>query len=314
MLKYITIIFALVINNVVSAQSQNKSQLTFSLIMPDEVEGINQNALVKLENKIIQSATKYGICGKGLHSDFIIYPVLTFDNSALSSGMQEMVVVDIDFTLHIKNINDNKIFSSYSKTLTGASKTKNSAIKNAFNEIRISDKYIQEFYELAENKIYKYYKANCENIIAKADVLAKMQKFEEAFGVLMSIPAEVNDCYEKIKKKSITIYKAYLNKECKSIMINSKSEKAKSYYFSALNLAAQIDPSSSCYKEAQGMIKDIENIINAEEKKQWELQLKKYSDEIELEKIRINAVKEMAKSYYESQPDTINYYDIYIED
>ena len=62
MFKYITIIFALFINNVVSAQSQNKSQLTFSLIMPDAVEGINQNALVKLENKIIQSATKYGIC------------------------------------------------------------------------------------------------------------------------------------------------------------------------------------------------------------------------------------------------------------
>lgn len=47
--------------------------------------------------------------------------------------------------------------------------------------------------------------------------------------------------------------------------------------------------------------------VNAEEKKQWDFQMKKYNDAVSLEKQRIEAIKEIAISYYKSQPTSVNY-------
>tara|TARA_Y100000385_G_C12967209_1_gene582390 strand:+ start:37 stop:984 length:948 start_codon:yes stop_codon:yes gene_type:complete len=315
MLKIILIVSIFISSFSLFSQAENNvGELTFSLVMPDQIDGLNYNSLAKLENKIIQSATKYGICGKGLFSDFIIYPVITYNDGETVSGMKNIIVKEMDFSLHIKSVSDNKIFASYGKTLTGAGKSASSACNNAINEIRISDKGLSDFYIRANKKILAYYESRCDIIISKADVLAKMEKFDEAFAILMSIPAQSTDCYSKIKKKSIQVYKSYLDKECKSILMKAKSSKANGYNIDALRLASQIDPSSSCFSEAKQIIKQIESDIDAEEQKQWDLQLKIYDDAIELEKIRIEAIKEIAKSYYESKPTTFNYYDIYIED
>ncbi|MCL2649535.1 MAG: hypothetical protein FWD60_00740 [Candidatus Azobacteroides sp.] len=78
-------------------------------------------------------------------------------------------------------------------------------------------------------------------------------------------------------------------------------------YDEALEILSEIDPSSTCYKEQQNLTRSIEGKVSAIAKKQWDFQMKVYNDATSLEKQRINAIKEIAVSYYKSQPKTVNY-------
>ena len=42
-----------------------------------------------------------------------------------------------------------------------------------------------------------------------------MQDYEQALGVLMTVPEEVS-CYSKIQEKSIEVYKSYQIQKCKA--------------------------------------------------------------------------------------------------
>jgi fructose-1,6-bisphosphatase len=55
------------------------------------------------------------------------------------------------------------------------------------------------------------------------------------------------------------------------------------------------------------LAKTAETKVNAEEKKQWNFQMKQYNDEVSLEKQRINAIKDIAASYYKSQTSDVDY-------
>jgi hypothetical protein len=76
---------------------------------------------------------------------------------------------------------------------------------------------------------------------------------------------------------------------------------------SVLNILSEIDPSASCFNEAQTIAKTADTKVDAEEKKQWDFQMKQYNDAVSIEKQRVEAIKEIAVSYYKSQPTTVNY-------
>ena len=54
-------------------------------------------------------------------------------------------------------------------------------------------------------------------------------------------------------------------------------------------------------------MRKAETKVKAEEKKQWDFQMKQYNDAVSLEKQRIETIKEIAVSYYKSQPTSVNY-------
>jgi acetyl-CoA carboxylase carboxyltransferase component len=87
----------------------------------------------------------------------------------------------------------------------------------------------------------------------------------------------------------------------------AKAKSAAMDYDGSLEILAKIDPSSNCYKEQQALMKSVENKVSAEVKKQWDFQMKQYNDAVSLEQHRVNAIKEIAVAYYNSQPTAINY-------
>ena len=74
-----------------------------------------------------------------------------------------------------------------------------------------------------------------------------------------------------------------------------------------LNILSQIDPSTPCFKESLSLVNNAASKIDVEEKKQWDLEMKVYNDDVALEKQRINAIKDVAVAYYKSKPTTISY-------
>jgi len=289
------------------AQTSDIGKIALSVVFPQNIEGLEMSQASKLQNKITEIVASTGLAANGYNNDFIIYPVFSVNESyVVEGGMQNITVLKCELTLIIKQINNNVIYATISKELKGNGKDKRDALTSAIIKINTKDTDYASFIATGKNKIVQYYETKCSDIIVRSESLVKMQKYDEAIGLLMSVPNEVN-CYNKVQEKSIEAYKAYQNQKCKTQIQKAKVSEASNNFSEAIQLLKTIDPSSVCYSEVSPLIKKIENKIDAEQKRQWENQAKIYNDNIALEKQRIEAIKQIAVAYYQNQPKI--YYD-----
>lgn len=292
----------------INAQSTSDvGKIVLSVIMPDNVEGMNDSQLSKLETEITKIVTSTGLAASGYNNSFVIYPKFTInETSVVESGLQDITIINCDLTLFIKQVDNNVIFSTISRSLKGNGKSKLLALSNALTKINVNDKDFQQFIDKGKVKILHYYESKCQDIIMKSENLVKTQNYEQALGLLMTVPEEVS-CYNKVQEKSIEAYKAYQKQKCITQIQEAKAQLAMNNYSSALNILSQIDPSTPCFKESQALVNNAGDNVDKEDKKLWDFKMKTYTNNIALEKERIIAVKNIAISYYKSIPKTINY-------
>lgn len=309
MKRICSITIALAFTCISFAQSTNDvGKIALSVVMPENIEGLDGSQLSKIETKIAQIVTASGLAASGYNNNFIIYPKFEISESNLvEGGMENITVVTAELNLFIKQVQNNVLFSSISKPLKGSGSSRQSAITNAISKIPKSDPEFKTFIENGKSKIILYYETNCADIIKQSDTFVKMQQYEQALGLLMSVPEEVSSCYNQVQDKAIEAYKAYQTQNCSVLIQRAKTTLASNDYIGALNLLSEIDPSAACFSEAQALAKSAETKVDAEEKKQWDFQMKQYNDAVSLEKQRIEAVKQIAVSYYKSQPTTVSY-------
>lgn len=309
MKKNLLIIVAILLafSNVMAQSSQEVGKIALSVIMPENVDGLDISQLSKIETKITQIVSSTGLAASGYNNNFVIYPKFAlYETNVVEGGMENITVVTCELSLFIKQVDNNILFTTISKQLKGSGKTKSIAITNAISKIPTNDNDFKVFIETGKSKIIAYYESKCGDIISKSESLVKMQDFEQALGLLMTIPEEVN-CYNKVQEKSIEAYKAYQNQKCTVQLQEAKTQIAANNYNDALNLLSQIDPSTPCFVECQTMVENISAKIKEEEKKQWDFQMKIYNDNVALQSQRINAIKDIAVAYYKSKPTTVNY-------
>ena len=288
--------------------------ISFSLVMPEEIENFNETNLLKLEAKIIEATSKVGIAGKGFYSDFIIYPVVTLnEKETLTSSMKNMKTISYDLSLFIKSQPDNRIFASYSTTLTGVGTSDNTAIVNAIKDFDTGNPELENFFETGSKKIIAYFDNNCDILVSKADSYAGMGEYEKSLALLMAIPNLSTNCFKKVQSKSISIYKLMLNKNCESLLLQANSYKASGEYNRSLSMLTLIDPTSSCHGEAKKIISEIESKIDSEIKENRIIEKERVNKELEFEKFRLTIIKEIAEVYYAKSPVTYNYYDVLIK-
>ncbi|HAN37487.1 MAG TPA: hypothetical protein DCQ29_01175 [Chitinophagaceae bacterium] len=309
MKKIFLVITICVVCQFVKAQSISEiGKISLSVIMPENVDGLEASQLSKLETKIMQIVTNSGIGVSGNNNSFVIYPQFAiYENNVVEGGMQNIIVIKSELSLFIKQVENNVLFSSISKTISGSGSSKLTAITNAISKIDINDNDFKTFVETGKSKIIKYYESKCSDIIAKSESLVKKQDFEQALGLLMSVPEEVS-CYTKVQDKSVEVYKSYQNQKCKALLHDVNISVTNNDYSQALETLKLIDPSSTCFKDAQAIIKKIESKIDAEQKRQLALQMKIYNDQVALEKMRINAIKDVAITYYKNRPKVVYNY------
>lgn len=282
-------------------------KIALSVIMPENVDGLDASQLSKLETKITQIVSSSGLAASGYNNNFVIYPKFAiYETNVVEGGMQNITVTTCELSLFIKQVDNNILFSSISRQVKGSGNNKQTSITNAISKVPTNDAQFKTFIETGKGKIIQYYESKCQDIITKSESLVKMQNYEEALGLLQTVPEEVT-CYNKVQEKSIEAYKAYQNQKCAKQIQEAKTTLAANNYNAALGILSQIDPSATCFNESQTLMKNAESKIDAEEKKQWDLKMKVYGDNVALEKQRINAVKDIAVAYYKSKPTTVNY-------
>ncbi len=283
--------------NTADTQDNYLGKITLSVTRPENPDGLTASQISKLQTRALAIAARNGIGGVSYSTNFVITPKLDIYDTEVAEGMRNITVVTTELTLAIKQSNNGLVFSTYSKSIKGAGFNKEDALNNAISQINASDPKAKEFVEEGKKKILAFYNSKCSDILTEADKYAGMNNYERALAILMSVPVEATPCYNKIKDKSISIFKLYQKKQCQSQIQVAKSQIAGKQFMGALQTLSFIDPTSSCINESRSLIAATESKISAEEKRQWEMEKEKMKNNMEMERYQIDAMKSVAGSF-----------------
>jgi hypothetical protein len=290
-----------------SQENTDFGKIALSVVLPDVLEDLNTSNVSRLNSKITQVVLSSGLAASGYNNNFVIYPIFhIIETSTIETGIDDIVIASCNLMLVIKQVDNNIIYSSMEKKYKGSGKTKDQAISNAISKINIDESESKNFIDLGKKRIYDYYIKKCPDILMQSETLIKMKEFDQAIGLLLSVPSEV-PCYNKVQGLAINAYKEYINQKCHQDLQKVKVFLAGKNYESALNSVGLIDPSTSCFKESQELINQVSSSFNDDQKRMLDIRMKIYNDQVALEKLRIKALKEIALSYYQRQPDKYTY-------
>lgn len=292
-------------------------KIALSVVMPANTDKLKPSEFAKLESKIQQLTAKHGISGSNYNTNFVIAPKFEiYEDEVLNSGLSVKTYLKGELSLYVSQVSNSLIFNTVSIPVKGIAENRDKAILNAISNIDVNNKDLNSFFTEAKGKIIQYYENNCEQISNKADALIKKQEYQEAIGLLMSVPEEVSSCHQKIQVKSVEAYLAYQNNRCEQTIQLAKTQIASKDLYTALISLTEIDPKSTCFKEAETLIYKIEKentrISEREYNDKRELirnefkeRKQRFQTEASLESARINAIKEIAISYYRNSNQSV---------
>lgn len=295
--------------------AQNTSQvqsnpIAISLLMPPPSSDLDEKSILYLQNKLNQLITGAGFSAAGNNHSFVMVPsCLLIEDNFVETGMSKIYQVKLEVTLLVKQTENNVLFSSFNTTQSGSGESRSAALVNAIGKIQNQSTInsIKEFLVEANSKILNYYSSACEDIINKADVYISTKEYDQAIGLLSTIPISVKSCYTEAKNKISVAYNLYQDQKCGQLLQQAKSFIAQREYGEGLNYLAQISPSSSCGTAANSLIESTAKLVSEREKEDWERFNQERKDAIEIEKLKINSIKSIAEAYYKSQIKKVNY-------
>lgn len=291
------------------AQNENKlSSVNLSVVFPSNVDGLNESQLSKLESKIIEIVTNNGVSADGYTQNFVIYPKLEiYDEKSSQGGMKSLTILNCNLSLFIKQVSTNIIFSTFSKTIQGSGYNKNEAVNSVISFIETGDPKLNDFVKAGKEKIIKYYQANCDIVLRKAESERNIKKLESSLAILLTIPEEASSCYDKAQAKAKTIFKELQKNNCGIYIQRARAASASKDFGTALEYLGMVDPGGPCASESKGLINSISSKVDQESKKQWDFLLKTYSDDVAIRKAQIQTMNTLALSWLRAQPNTATY-------
>ena len=276
--------------------------LPISVYALDDQETFPQGAKAMMENKLTQLLTRNGIAGMDYLGQFILTVTTTPLDKDVIPGPPMKIAEKMEMNLYIVDAYAKKIFSSTSLTVKGLGETENKCYMNAISRMPLQTPAIATFVEEGKNKIIEYYDHEGEAIIKKAQFLAAQKNYEEAMFYVSLIPQQSKH-YDAALKSGQEIYQMYLDHQCQINLAAARqawaaeqnsigAEKAGEYL-------ANILPDAKCYGEAMELYKEIKGKVLDD----WKFEMKKYQDGVDLEKQRIDAMRQIGVAYGNHQPN-----------
>jgi hypothetical protein len=295
------------------AQSNGQSQtnpIAISLLMPPPSQELDERAVQYLQTKLNQLITGAGFSAMGNNHSFVMVPYLTLiDDNFVETGMSKIYQMKMEVTLLVKQTENNVLFSSFNSTQSGSGETRTAALINAMGKLQNQSTItvVKEFLTEANTKILNYYSSACEDIMNKADVYISTKEYDQAIGLLSTVPISVKSCYAQAKYNINIAFSLYQDMKCGQLLQQAKALIAQKSYSEGLKILGEISPTSTCGNNANALIESTAKLIGDKEKEEWDRYNQERKDAIEIEKLKIDAIKSIAEAYYKSQIKKINY-------
>lgn len=304
----LTFMVAALTSNTQAQSSEELNRIAISSYVSDQIAAFPDAAKDMLKNKLSQVVTQNGMTGGLIGSRFIITPNINVLTKDILPGPPPMNALTLEVTLFVGDGVDGKKFASKSITVKGVGTNETKAYIEALKMIKPNDPGIMSMLQDAQKKIINYYNTSCDAIVKSAQGAASTGKYEEAIAQLTSIPDVCKACYDKGMAAAEPIYKKYMDYQCGTKLAEARA--AWNANQNALGagdagkVMASIDPNAPCYSEVLALNKEISSRMTEIGDKEWEYKFEERQGNVEIEKARIKAYRDIGVSYY-SKPITI---------
>jgi len=276
-------------------KTDDLGRIAIAAIVPDEA-GVPGGAQRNLQNRLMQIATLNGL-GATENAQFVMVPMLSIINKDVTPTAPPMVSLTMDVTLYIVDMLTQNIYSQTSIQVRGVGNTEERAYTQALNGIDPRHGQFRGFVEKGKEKIIEYYNSKCDVVISSAQALAGQKNYEEALFILMSVPDVSRECYDKCMQISIDIYQEYADQQCNEYLSAARAAWAGKELSKVEENLGKITPDMGCYEDAQQLVSTVTSAVEAEGGSSWGFKMKQYDDSIDIQKMKIEAGRDVAKSW-----------------
>ena len=279
----------------VSAQ-EPASRIALTPYVFHDIESIPHAASSALERKLVSMATANGFAGT---SDvFVITAVPEVMDVQMTPTAPAQFAVDMEVEVYVLNNPEEVIVGQTVYSLKGVGASEQKAVINA-----ISQTDTRRFMENAKEKIIGYYSSKLPAVVAKAQFLASMTRYDEALAVLSAVPDCIDE-YISVTELMTDIYTMRIDRDADILLRKAEASLAEEDTTAALAFLVKIDPYSTRAEDADAVVARIKADTEAlrardlqREIEEYELNRKmamlEYENSVELSKIRLEAAREI---------------------
>lgn len=272
--------------HLIAQETAADERIYIAVLQPERTE-IPREAGKQLENKLKQLIAANGIAGDDPCNRFVLTAKADIISKDIVPGPPQRISQRIDFTLIIGDAVENKIFETLTIPATGVGFNENKSFIAAIRSIRPANKELVDFLRKAKAEIINYYTSRCEEIIQEANRLATARDYDAAIYQLMLVPS-ICDCADQCQQLAARYYKEKATTDAAILLNKAKTAWAKSPNAdgasAAANILTRIPPNTPSDAGVNALIKEINEKLREDEKREWEFKIKQYNDQIEREK------------------------------
>jgi hypothetical protein len=274
----------------------NYPLLQLSVFIPNNT--LSASAQKLLETRLNQQLTKNGLGGFAINSRFVLIPTIVELSKNITTTAPTMYVINYEITFFVGDIQTNTLFSSYSTQFKGVGETESEAFKIGFNNLNLKDNdAFTTSFTKGKEKIIEFYNKNCEYILKQAMLLDRQGKYEEAIMEITTIPPYCGDCTDKAIKIVEPIYTKIIDRDCKQKLSQMKSELISYNIEQALVYYIEIPKNAKCFGEAEQLVNYQIKQLKPEEKKKWDFEMQKYSDDVAYRNKKMETIQQISNNF-----------------
>ncbi len=252
-----------------------------------------------LQTRIAQAVTQNGMSG-GEYSLFCAVAVPHEVSRSVVGGTRPLVTLQVGVDVFVGNTLTGEKFSATTITVNGSGRNEMQALTNAINSIKGGNAALKSMMANAYKRIMHYYDTQISAITKQANMYALRGLYEEAFGVLSTVPPCINK-YAEVENVFKDIVLKYESDDCSKKLAAAKSiwnaGQDKVAAQTAGAYLALVKSGSVCQDEVNALQEEIKAAIG--EEKMYQRQL--VQSEIELETMRVESAMAIGVAFGENQ-------------
>lgn len=285
--------------------SAQECDTPITVAMLKYIEGLNDTQKSYLRSKLEQLVVSQGITADFSYTQFVLTAEVAGIQKDVVPTIPATVTCQYDVIIKLVDRIGTKTMAVQTVNVRGAGNTELKAMQNALRIINPQNKNLIHFIKEAKSKVLAYYNEHAAQIVSQAHRLVNLDKYEEAFNLLASVPECCNK-YNEVTREIISIYpkardkvgEKFLKKARRIWTVDQTGAAAEE----ACYWLSLIDPKSSAYTAGEKLYAEIKDRVKVE----VQHEMKVYGDNVDLIKEQINAAKEIGMAYGKGQQTEIN--------
>lgn len=290
---------ALVLSNTANAQN---CQIPVSVHVDAKYANIDESATNILRSQLTRATVATGMSENIAFAQYFVTVKFDEIDKEIVSSAPMKIVKNLGANFYLVDVYTQKIYANEYIEIKGIGNSETKCNIDAVKRLNAQNARVKKFLTDARQKVLDYYNAEYPRIIKEAQLKATTKQYEEALAMISAVPSCCNG-YDKAIAVGLDIYNKYRDTYALALLNQAKAAWASNPTASGaqavVSILAGIDPESASYKEAMKLLEDIKKQTRSDI--DFEIK-KKYEDSIELEKMRIQAIKEIGVAYGKGQP------------